>query len=116
MKKPGFWPGWGLNTTPLREKMFRNLNMAIVAIPAGHCNFLNMFWALAQKKACAYFGTFWQETFWHRHFIAINISALGHFVSMDVWARRLFHTAGWNTIFSHIYLLERLKCGNMSFS
>ena len=69
--------------------MFRNLNMAIVVIPAGYCNFLNIFWALAQKTVWAYFGTFCQKTFRHGHFIAIDISARGHFVSMDVSARRL---------------------------
>ena len=72
--------------------MFRNLNMAIVVIPAGHCNFSNTFWALAQKKAWAYFSTFWQETFLHRHFIDIYISAHGHFDSMDYLARELFRT------------------------
>ena len=60
-KKTGFRPGWGLNTRPLREKIFRNLKMDIAVILAGHCNFLNIFWTLAQKKTWAYFGTFWQE-------------------------------------------------------
>ena len=86
--------------------IFRNLNMAIVVIPAGHCNFSNTFRALAQKKAWAYFSTFWQETFLHRHFIDIYISARGHFDSMDYLARELFCTRLFGTgTFQHLDIL-----------
>ena len=46
----------------------------------GYC--CNTCWTFRFSKHILGFGSKkWHETFWHRHFIAIDISALGHFIT-----------------------------------